>query len=48
MKPSTHEFATAVKVLEWCVAELEENEPHAVNTIEELNTAAMNVGDMAE
>lgn len=35
--PSQYEFDTAREVLEFMVAHTEENEPHAVNTIETLN-----------
>ena len=45
-KPTQAEINTAIKVLEWFQSDTEENEPHAVNTIESISDVRMNLGDV--
>ena len=35
-KPDEYELETAIEVLEYIVADLQQNEPHAINTIADI------------
>ena len=44
-KPSEEDFEIAERVVRWCAEKTEQDEPYAVNAIEEFNNVAAALGD---